>query len=187
MVATLCGPEKEILSWKLNPMKNFLTTDEKYQNLDLRSEAAYRVTKRKLVKRGRGPTITIDEAIEVGNIFNVHGYIRARMHHIYHPLHNKAAQLHSSNKIPSKAISSCPSKVEVQQSMASKPGNILTDWPWKPLESFKNLGSIDRREHILDYTSFGLAFLVVDRTAKGTNRIVDKDIEFDQVDRERNR
>ncbi|KHG09405.1 Transcription elongation factor SPT6 [Gossypium arboreum] len=31
MVATLCGPGKEILSWKLNPMENFLTADEKYQ------------------------------------------------------------------------------------------------------------------------------------------------------------
>ncbi|XP_022765684.1 transcription elongation factor SPT6 homolog isoform X1 [Durio zibethinus] len=30
MVATLCGPGKEILSWKLNPLENFLTTDEKY-------------------------------------------------------------------------------------------------------------------------------------------------------------
>ncbi|KAB2010238.1 hypothetical protein ES319_D10G224600v1 [Gossypium barbadense] len=30
MVATLCGPGKEILSWKLNPMENFLTADEKY-------------------------------------------------------------------------------------------------------------------------------------------------------------
>ncbi|XP_057785560.1 LOW QUALITY PROTEIN: transcription elongation factor SPT6 homolog [Salvia miltiorrhiza] len=30
MVATLCGPGKEILSWKLNPLENFLTPDEKY-------------------------------------------------------------------------------------------------------------------------------------------------------------
>ncbi|XP_047948242.1 transcription elongation factor SPT6 homolog [Salvia hispanica] len=30
MVATLCGPGKEILSWKLNPLDNFLTPDEKY-------------------------------------------------------------------------------------------------------------------------------------------------------------
>ncbi|PPS18321.1 hypothetical protein GOBAR_AA02241 [Gossypium barbadense] len=30
MVATLCGSGKEILSWKLNPMENFLTADEKY-------------------------------------------------------------------------------------------------------------------------------------------------------------
>ncbi|XWS74617.1 hypothetical protein CRYUN_Cryun01aG0014000 [Craigia yunnanensis] len=30
MVATLCGPGKEILSWKLSPLENFLTTDEKY-------------------------------------------------------------------------------------------------------------------------------------------------------------
>ncbi|KAL0339825.1 UNVERIFIED_CONTAM: Transcription elongation factor SPT6 [Sesamum radiatum] len=30
MVATLCGPAREILSWKLNPLENFLTPDEKY-------------------------------------------------------------------------------------------------------------------------------------------------------------
>ncbi|KAG6427914.1 hypothetical protein SASPL_112161 [Salvia splendens] len=30
MVATLCGPGKERLSWKLNPLENFLTPDEKY-------------------------------------------------------------------------------------------------------------------------------------------------------------
>ncbi|KAK8575678.1 hypothetical protein V6N13_033070 [Hibiscus sabdariffa] len=34
MVATLCGPEKEILSWKLNPLENFLTTDEKYSVIE---------------------------------------------------------------------------------------------------------------------------------------------------------
>lgn len=30
MVATLCGPGREILSWKLCPSENFLTPDEKY-------------------------------------------------------------------------------------------------------------------------------------------------------------
>ncbi|XP_073017502.1 transcription elongation factor SPT6 homolog isoform X1 [Primulina eburnea] len=30
MVATLCGPGREILSWKLHPFENFLTPDEKY-------------------------------------------------------------------------------------------------------------------------------------------------------------
>ncbi|KAK6928905.1 Spt6, SH2 domain [Dillenia turbinata] len=30
MIATLCGPGKEILSWKLNSLGNFLTPDEKY-------------------------------------------------------------------------------------------------------------------------------------------------------------
>lgn len=30
MAATLCGPGREILSWKLNPLENFLTPDEKY-------------------------------------------------------------------------------------------------------------------------------------------------------------
>ncbi|KAE8724314.1 4-alpha-glucanotransferase DPE2-like isoform X1 [Hibiscus syriacus] len=34
MVATLCGPEKEILSWKLNPLENFLTSDEKYSMIE---------------------------------------------------------------------------------------------------------------------------------------------------------
>ncbi|KAK8629741.1 hypothetical protein V6N13_078570 [Hibiscus sabdariffa] len=34
VVATLCGPEKEILSWKLNPLENFLTTDEKYSMIE---------------------------------------------------------------------------------------------------------------------------------------------------------
>ncbi|XP_006654589.1 transcription elongation factor SPT6 homolog isoform X2 [Oryza brachyantha] len=31
MVATLCGPGKEILSWKLHPLEQFLTPDEKYE------------------------------------------------------------------------------------------------------------------------------------------------------------
>ncbi|RZS13117.1 hypothetical protein BHM03_00044647 [Ensete ventricosum] len=31
MVATLCGPGKEILSWKLCPLEHFLTPDEKYE------------------------------------------------------------------------------------------------------------------------------------------------------------
>lgn len=30
MVATLCGPGREILSWKLNPLEDFLSPDEKY-------------------------------------------------------------------------------------------------------------------------------------------------------------
>lgn len=30
MVATLCGPGKEILSWKLSPLESYLTPDEKY-------------------------------------------------------------------------------------------------------------------------------------------------------------
>ncbi|XP_004309652.1 PREDICTED: transcription elongation factor SPT6-like [Fragaria vesca subsp. vesca] len=34
MVATLCGPGREILSWKLNPMENFLTQDEKYSMIE---------------------------------------------------------------------------------------------------------------------------------------------------------
>ncbi|EEE64215.1 transcription elongation factor SPT6 homolog isoform X2 [Oryza sativa Japonica Group] len=31
MAATLCGPGKEILSWKLHPLEQFLTPDEKYE------------------------------------------------------------------------------------------------------------------------------------------------------------
>lgn len=34
MVATLCGPGREILSWKLNPFENFLTLDEKYAMIE---------------------------------------------------------------------------------------------------------------------------------------------------------
>ncbi|KAM5550549.1 transcription elongation factor SPT6 [Rosa sericea] len=34
MVATLCGPGREILSWKLNPLENFLTPDEKYAMIE---------------------------------------------------------------------------------------------------------------------------------------------------------
>ncbi|XP_050388044.1 transcription elongation factor SPT6 homolog [Argentina anserina] len=34
MVATLCGPGREILSWKLNPLENFLTQDEKYTMIE---------------------------------------------------------------------------------------------------------------------------------------------------------
>ncbi|KAK2650906.1 hypothetical protein Ddye_018395, partial [Dipteronia dyeriana] len=77
-----------------------------------------------------------------------------------------------------------------------KPG-ILTDWPWTPLGNFKSLVS-DRKER--DLTHF-LAFPLLlwrmlhnhiwispyrYRIAKGNNRIVDKPINFDQVDRERN-
>ncbi|MBA0662792.1 hypothetical protein Goklo_006865 [Gossypium klotzschianum] len=94
--------------------------------------------------------------------------------------------------------------------MASKPG-ILTDWPWTPLGSFKYIILVpwvtetiysimvkDPKEW--DLTNFTvIPFLLWRmlhnqlwislsryRTAKGTNRIVDKGIEFDQVDRERN-
>ncbi|KAK6804243.1 hypothetical protein RDI58_002027 [Solanum bulbocastanum] len=52
--------------------------------------------------------------------------------------------------------------------MATKPG-ILTDWPWARLGNLKLWISISRY-----------------RTAKGNNRIIDKSIEFDQVDRESN-
>ncbi|MQL71470.1 hypothetical protein Taro_003793, partial [Colocasia esculenta] len=34
MVATLCGPGREILSWKLCPLEHFLTPDEKYEMVE---------------------------------------------------------------------------------------------------------------------------------------------------------
>ncbi|KAI7755111.1 hypothetical protein M8C21_025981 [Ambrosia artemisiifolia] len=34
MVATLCGPAKEVLSWKLTPLESFLTPDEKYSMVE---------------------------------------------------------------------------------------------------------------------------------------------------------
>lgn len=34
MVATLCGPGREILSWKLNSLEGFLTPDEKYSMIE---------------------------------------------------------------------------------------------------------------------------------------------------------
>ncbi|KAH7525284.1 hypothetical protein FEM48_Zijuj06G0208600 [Ziziphus jujuba var. spinosa] len=52
--------------------------------------------------------------------------------------------------------------------MAFNPG-ILTDWPWKSLGSFKIWITLSRY-----------------RTTKGNNRILDRGLEFDQVDRERN-
>jgi transcription elongation factor SPT6 len=33
MIATLCGPGKEILSWKLHTLEQFLTPDEKSMKL----------------------------------------------------------------------------------------------------------------------------------------------------------
>ncbi|KAK8575523.1 hypothetical protein V6N13_033237 [Hibiscus sabdariffa] len=94
--------------------------------------------------------------------------------------------------------------------MASKPG-FLSDWPWKPLGSFKYIilaPWITETIHsvmVKDAKEWDYANLVIVpfmfwrmlhnqiwislsryRTAKGANRIVDKGIEFDQVDRERN-
>ncbi|KAE8686353.1 Protein CER1-like 1 [Hibiscus syriacus] len=91
--------------------------------------------------------------------------------------------------------------------MASKPG-ILTDWPWKPLGSFKYMllspwiaGSMYSIV-VKEWDAFNLMILPLMlsralhnqlwislsryRTAVGTNRIVDKAIEFEQVDRESN-
>ncbi|KAL5799096.1 hypothetical protein ACOSQ2_003916 [Xanthoceras sorbifolium] len=94
--------------------------------------------------------------------------------------------------------------------MASKPG-ILTDWPWTPLGNFKyvvlapwvipstySFIFCDGKERDLsNFLIFPLLLwrmlhnqiwisLSRYRTAKGNNRIVDKPIDFDQVDRERN-
>ncbi|VFQ75831.1 unnamed protein product [Cuscuta campestris] len=94
--------------------------------------------------------------------------------------------------------------------MASKPG-FLTDWPWTPLGSFKYVVLAPFVAYST-YTFFKqdpserdinalliFPFLILrilhnmlwislsrHRTAKGDNRIVDKSIEFEQVDRERN-
>ncbi|KAF8110634.1 hypothetical protein N665_0081s0064 [Sinapis alba] len=89
--------------------------------------------------------------------------------------------------------------------MASRPG-LLTDWPWTPLGSFKYLvlvplviDSIYSYATTRDHEKLLVVALMVWRivysqvwisfsryqTAKGTKRIVDKSIEFDQVDRER--
>ncbi|KAK7286936.1 hypothetical protein RJT34_22304 [Clitoria ternatea] len=92
--------------------------------------------------------------------------------------------------------------------MASRPG-ILTDWPWKPLGSFKwviltpwivhstySLLVKDRKDigYFLIFPYMVVRMLHDQiwisysryRTAKGNNRIVDKGIEFEQVDRETN-
>ncbi|XP_042026912.1 very-long-chain aldehyde decarbonylase CER1-like [Salvia splendens] len=94
--------------------------------------------------------------------------------------------------------------------MATKPG-LLTDWPWKPLGSFKyivlapwvlhSLYSLATKgKNELDYTYLLiLPFLLSralhnqiwisisrHRNAIGNNKIVDRAIEFEQVDRESN-
>lgn len=95
--------------------------------------------------------------------------------------------------------------------MASRPG-LLSDWPWKSLGNFKYailapwvthsiypfLLAKGERERSIPYVA--ILPLILSRmihnqiwislsrhqTAKGTSRIIDKSIEFDQVDRERN-
>ncbi|CAJ2654633.1 unnamed protein product [Trifolium pratense] len=91
--------------------------------------------------------------------------------------------------------------------MASKPG-ILTNWPWKPLGSFKYVILSPWIAHSLytfiwverDPTYFLIFPFIFVRmlhnqiwisisryqTARGKNRIVDKGLEFEQVDRESN-
>ncbi|MED6106727.1 Very-long-chain aldehyde decarbonylase cer1 [Stylosanthes scabra] len=92
--------------------------------------------------------------------------------------------------------------------MASKPG-ILTDWPWKPLGNFKwvilapwiahstySFFVKDPMERDLGYfLVFPLLILRILHnqiwitlsrylTSKGKNRIVDRSVDFEQVDRE---
>ncbi|KAL3537152.1 hypothetical protein ACH5RR_000518 [Cinchona calisaya] len=94
--------------------------------------------------------------------------------------------------------------------MASKPG-ILYDWPWTPLGNFKYVvlapwafyhtysfvakGASERNLPMVLIFPFLLSRMLHNqiwisfsryRTAKGNNRIVDKTIEFEQIDRERN-
>ncbi|XP_031125146.1 very-long-chain aldehyde decarbonylase CER1-like [Ipomoea triloba] len=94
--------------------------------------------------------------------------------------------------------------------MATTPG-FLTDWPWKPLGSFKYVllapwvvhslyYFVRSKESERDYTNFLIFPFVLSRmvhnqlwisysrhrTAKGKSRIVDKPIDFEQVDRETN-
>ncbi|XP_065864885.1 very-long-chain aldehyde decarbonylase CER1-like [Euphorbia lathyris] len=92
--------------------------------------------------------------------------------------------------------------------MATTPG-ILTDWPWQPLGSFKHIvlapwvvghGYSYLVKGGNDLSTFLIFPLILwrmlhnqiwislsrYRTAKGNTRILDKPIEFDQVDREKN-
>ncbi|KAF7844963.1 protein ECERIFERUM 1-like [Senna tora] len=94
--------------------------------------------------------------------------------------------------------------------MASRPG-ILTEWPWTPLGNFKYVvlspwlihstyWFFVKKHEERDITPLLIPLILVwrmlhnqlwisfsrYRTAKGNTRIVDKGIEFDQVDRERN-
>ncbi|OMO92291.1 protein WAX2-like protein [Corchorus olitorius] len=94
--------------------------------------------------------------------------------------------------------------------MATKPG-VLTKWPWEPLGNFKYALLAPWGVHTV-YTflhdgekkadlfyMFIFPYVIIRflhnqiwislsryRTAKGSNRIVDKAIDFDQVDRESN-
>ncbi|XP_042059865.1 very-long-chain aldehyde decarbonylase CER1-like [Salvia splendens] len=92
--------------------------------------------------------------------------------------------------------------------MATKPG-MLTDWPWKPLGSYKYMmlgpwamHSLAKAKHELELDYFNLLILPFllsralhnqiwisfsrHRTAKGNNKISQRPIEFQQVDRETN-
>ncbi|XP_059313089.1 very-long-chain aldehyde decarbonylase CER1-like isoform X3 [Lycium ferocissimum] len=122
----------------------------------------------------------------------------------------------SSSRILYKAVEAEAFKIQLCgeeeiERMASKPG-ILSEWPWARLGNLKYLVlapfachsiytffmSKDQRERdmfyilVLPFTLFRMVhnqiWISVSRyvTAKGTNRIVDRSIEFDQVDRESN-
>ncbi|KAH0766103.1 hypothetical protein KY285_001974 [Solanum tuberosum] len=95
--------------------------------------------------------------------------------------------------------------------MATKPG-ILTEWPWASLGNLKYLVLapfvghsiysffMGKEESQRDFSYIFIFFYIVMRmvhhqmwislsryrTAKGDNRILDRSIEFDQVDRETN-
>ncbi|KAL4585998.1 hypothetical protein LXL04_010627 [Taraxacum kok-saghyz] len=114
--------------------------------------------------------------------------------------YNRSFKVHSTPK---------PSSLPQTSSMAATPG-FLTDWPWKPLGSFKYVvlapwvvkstyDSVTSDAKDIDYGLLAVfPFLLLRmlnnqfwislsryKTAKGKNRIVDKTIEFEQVDRER--
>ncbi|XP_040372439.1 very-long-chain aldehyde decarbonylase CER1 isoform X2 [Rosa chinensis] len=101
-------------------------------------------------------------------------------------------------------------KAQFQRKMASNPG-ILTEWPWTPLGNFKYVVAAPWAIHSIfsfivnegedrDLSYFLIFPFMLFRmlhnqlwislsrykTSKGSGRIIDKGLEFEQVDRERN-
>ncbi|CAE5959745.1 unnamed protein product [Arabidopsis arenosa] len=66
--------------------------------------------------------------------------------------------------------------------MASSSG-VLTEWPWSPLGGFKYLLVAPLK--MASIHSYGSVCRIMHKTAKGKKKIVDKPIEFEQVDRGR--
>ncbi|CAH8255061.1 unnamed protein product [Arabidopsis lyrata] len=64
--------------------------------------------------------------------------------------------------------------------MASRSG-VLTEWPWSPLGGFKYLLVAPLK--MASIHSYGSVCRIMHKTAKGKKKIVDKPIEFEQVDR----